>query len=64
MTKLLHRVNDYNYWPYIKMLMIKLLHRLNIYNYGPYAKMPMTKLLYRLNVGYIECWIDFMLEWL
>jgi hypothetical protein len=33
MTKLLHRLNVYNYWPYVKILMTKLLNKLNVYNY-------------------------------
>jgi hypothetical protein len=32
MTKLLLRLNVYNYGPYVKMQMAKLLLRLNIYN--------------------------------
>jgi hypothetical protein len=31
-TKLLRRLNIYNYGPYVKMFINKLLHRLNDYN--------------------------------
>jgi hypothetical protein len=30
MTKLLHRLNVYNYGSYVKMFMTKLLHKLNV----------------------------------